>query len=620
MRILSRMGRLLLTALTLTTLIGPPAIAGDMPGSRLPGCTAASGPGPLQYGVPPASRPLAQIRDAAANIDPTGGAATMASRLSLAVEATQLGRPGQVLALSLLASVADAARAQHDEGWLARAIDRSAQVYEDAGHVEDALALSAHAVALAGRHEDTAVLLQAEWRRARLLRAQGSTEAALAAYRRTADHLERVRLDIPVTYADGRSSFRTTFAPIYQNLADLLLQSGGEGDAQLREARAVLERIKQSELEDYLGERCLALQAREALPEGTAVLYPALLPDRLELLIEWRGQITRHTVAVRSATVEDIARRYARELRIRGWVDSNGQLLSDWLLAPAEALAGDQLRELIVVADGALRLVPLASLPSTRGGYVAQHYRVGVSPSLSLAHPAATRDAIRARLAAGLAEPGEVVNRLPPETVSQILPGVALSDDAQRSTRLSEALSLPGVRQEIAALEALPATTVLLDKAFSRQAFAEAVKSGRYSVVHIASHGVFGSSAATTFIMAHDEIITIDALADMLAGRPDGAPIDLLTLSACETAEGDDRAPLGIAGAALRARARSALGSLWAVSDAATQQLMAAFYQALADGAGKADALQQAQRALIDSAQFHHPYYWAAFVLVGDTG
>jgi CHAT domain-containing protein len=95
-------------------------------------------------------------------------------------------------------------------------------------------------------------------------------------------------------------------------------------------------------------------------------------------------------------------------------------------------------------------------------------------------------------------------------------------------------------------------------------------------------------------------------------------PIELLSLSACQTAEGDDRAPLGIAGAALRARAASALGSLWPVEDEATKTLMVRFYQGLTtEGLGKAKALQKAQLELLRNKPTAHPFYWAPFVLVG---
>jgi CHAT domain-containing protein len=140
-------------------------------------------------------------------------------------------------------------------------------------------------------------------------------------------------------------------------------------------------------------------------------------------------------------------------------------------------------------------------------------------------------------------------------------------------------------------------------------------------VVHIASHGVFGGSAASSYLLAYDDLLTLDTLQTLL--RSDASrrqPIELLTLSACQTAEGNERAPLGLSGAALKARARAVLGTLWPVDDAATVRLMQAFYREwLAQPeAGKAAALRSAQLALLRNRDTRHPYYWAPFALIGN--
>jgi CHAT domain-containing protein len=95
--------------------------------------------------------------------------------------------------------------------------------------------------------------------------------------------------------------------------------------------------------------------------------------------------------------------------------------------------------------------------------------------------------------------------------------------------------------------------------------------------------------------------------------------VELLTLSACQTAEGDDRSPLGLTGVAIQSGARSALGSLWPVSDQATQRLLTGFYRHLLDPAlSKAESLQRAQRELLAEPEFRHPFFWSAFILVGN--
>jgi CHAT domain-containing protein len=95
--------------------------------------------------------------------------------------------------------------------------------------------------------------------------------------------------------------------------------------------------------------------------------------------------------------------------------------------------------------------------------------------------------------------------------------------------------------------------------------------------------------------------------------------VELLVLSACETASGDDRAALGLAGVALKAGARSAVASLWYVSDQAAGDLIIDFYRNLQSRQlSKAQALQAAQRQLIANLRFSHPAYWAPFLLIGN--
>ncbi|MEL6502431.1 MAG: CHAT domain-containing protein, partial [Cyanobacteria bacterium J06623_1] len=99
-------------------------------------------------------------------------------------------------------------------------------------------------------------------------------------------------------------------------------------------------------------------------------------------------------------------------------------------------------------------------------------------------------------------------------------------------------------------------------------------------------------------------------------------PIELLVLSACNTAQGDNEAILGLAGVAVRAGARSTIATLWSADDEATANLMGKFYTNLSQDneISKARALRQAQLQLLaeSDSQYRHPFYWAPFVLVGN--
>ena len=96
-------------------------------------------------------------------------------------------------------------------------------------------------------------------------------------------------------------------------------------------------------------------------------------------------------------------------------------------------------------------------------------------------------------------------------------------------------------------------------------------------------------------------------------------PVELLVLSACETAAGDDRAALGLAGVALQAGARSAVATLWFINDESTAAMVSEFYRQLDESQlSKAEALRAAQLYLLDQSHYRHPSYWAPFLLIGN--
>ena len=140
-----------------------------------------------------------------------------------------------------------------------------------------------------------------------------------------------------------------------------------------------------------------------------------------------------------------------------------------------------------------------------------------------------------------------------------------------------------------------------------------------FSIVHFATHGQFSSNAEDTFILTWSDRIQVKDFDKLLSNRENNVPIELLVLSACKTAQGDERAILGLAGMAVRSGARSTIASLWSVSDRSTAQLMTEFYRYLNQPhINKAQALRKAQLSLLQNKQYQHPYYWSPFVLVGN--
>ena len=583
--------------------------------------------------------------------------------LNLGSQAHVLGQP----ALALAYTSYDLARqlsAQAASGRLhVEALDALAQLYEDQSRRADALVLTRQAIAAVQAQAQAQaqaamgdLMVTLEWRQARLYAALGRRDLALAAYQRAVEQIEPVRQDMPIEYDDGSSSFRRTLEPIYLGLFEGLLhaadaQTGSTKSTTLRRARDVVELIKQAEMQDYLGDRCTVDAVKggteTVIPEGTAVLYPVILGDRLELLIETGSGITHFSTRVSGALLRRTAGLFGNDLRdgAPGYMARSRQIY-DWLLRPVEGFMRDQrITTLVVVPDGALRLVAVGALHDGER-FALEKFAVTTVTGLSMTNTVAPPRQAMHLLMAGISEPGPVVDKLSQAIVDELLaPAYAspldlatLADsrtmfptsprphapviDAKtsRSLALRKLLALPGVDEEVESIGRLVRSTSMLNAPFTIDAFRREAASGTYRFVHIASHGVFGGSAAASFMLAYDDLLTLDGLQSLL--NTEGfrtSPIELLSLSACETAEGDDRSPLGLSGAAIKARAKSVLGSLWPVEDTSARKTMEGFYGALAvPGRSKAQALRQSQLDLLRSAEFSHPFFWAPFVLIGN--
>jgi CHAT domain-containing protein len=546
-----------------------------------------------------------------------------------------------------ISSSQELARNSGDIALAVDAADALAQLYESEGRVAEAGDINRSAIAAAGGltpGQAELPLARLEWRAARLAQQRGEAAPALASFMRAAGHLETIRQDLPIEDARGHSSYQTLQRPVFAGLIDVLLKDVDALAPETQQGRIAMvmdltEQAHQAELQDYLGDRCSVESVRkdshDSIAPGAAVVYFIILKDRLEIVVSTSKGLLHRAVPVSAAVL-------AREIQVfRSTVLDPGSSdylepsrhLYEWLIAPfSAALAQADVRSLVMVPDGYLRLVPFGALHDG-SKFLAQRYWISSVTGLSMTERSAQRHNKAVSLYAGLSTPGPVVNQLlamgftgsaalANNADTRGLKGSGANSSAEASatpeSTLRNRLTLPGVQSEIQDLVRLTRNVSLLNDQFTVGRFAREVQSGRYNVVHIASHGFFGSSAGESFLLAYDNVIRIAQLQQMIAvNDAQQVGIDLLTLSACDTATGDDRAPLGFAGAGIKARAGSVLGSLWAVSDAATQQFMELFYKGLMQHT-KTEAYTEAQRGLIQSTQFSHPYYWAPFILTGD--
>ncbi|MBP2293285.1 CHAT domain-containing protein [Azospirillum rugosum] len=502
-----------------------------------------------------------------------------------------------------LEKAATLARSIGDRRTLSAARGYLGTLYERLGRPDDALALTREAVFLAQEIMAADLLFRWHWQAGRLHRSQGRTGDALASYDAAIAAIRRVRSDLLRAYGGYGSAFREAIGPVYLEFADLRLRQAsvlrGTPQAQkhLVAARDALEQLKAAELEDYFQDDCVAalkakVKAIDPLAPGTAVLYPILLPDRLELLLSLSDGLHQATVPVGAAEIGAVATNFRRRLeqRTSSLFLSDARTLYDWLVRPLAPLLDRRgVNTLVLVPDGPLRSVPLAAVHDGNG-FLVERYALAVTPGLSLMEPKPLTVQQAELLLAGLTES---VQGFPP---------------------------LPFVESEIATIHGTLGGTILENRSFMIERVGRELNAAPYSIVHIASHGKFEPEARDSYILAYDGRLSMDQLERFVKlSQYREEPVELLTLSACQTAAGDDRAALGLAGVAIKAGARSALASLWFINDQASSQLIADFYRRLAAGGlGKAEALRQAQLAMLKDLRYQHPGYWAAFLLIGN--
>jgi CHAT domain-containing protein len=330
----------------------------------------------------------------------------------------------------------------------------------------------------------------------------------------------------------------------------------------------------------------------EGIAQSAITIYPILLPERTELLVSLPSGLKRLALPVPGPELEQRVTIFRNALDERDPLRylQHAHQLYTWLIAPLEAdLAAGHVQTLVFVPDGALRLLPWAALHDGQH-FLVEKYALAITPSLTLTEPRPLPREKARVLAAGVAG---AVEGFPP---------------------------LPRVREELQDIQRLYGGVVLLDQDFAPERLDGALRQGQFEMVHIASHGQFAPEAAQSFLLTAHGKLTLERLAQIVGRlRFREQPLELLTLSACETARGDDRAALGLAGVAIQAGARSAVATLWLVADEAAAVLMEAFYQRLQDPTvSRARALQQAQLTLLQHPQYADPFFWAPFLLINN--
>lgn len=441
-----------------------------------------------------------------------------------------------------------------------------------------------------------------QWQTARLLRAEGKEDESLAAYQRAVTLLKPIHYEYSTGYQGRHHSYYESVAPLFTEYEDVLLRKAAaaktpeQNEQLLVKVKETIEVSRAAELQDYFQDECVATVASHrgagALAPGTAVVYPIAFSDRLELLLETTNGLKQVRVPVTGDKLTKEIRSFRRliqDSQSQNYL-SSAQTLHGWLVAPIQQdLQGTAAHTLVVVAEGPLRTIPMGALHDGRH-FLVDSLAVAVTPSLALTDMNAAQRRKGSLLSVGLTE----------------------SVEGQAAPRYAET--------EVQAIRTMYGGKLLMNKQFSAPTLEEEIKDQGLGIVHVASHTVVGTEAKDSFVLAHDGKITMDRLSQLVGLQQyRRQPLDLLTLSSCETAAEDDRAALGLTGIAVKTGARTALASLWTSDDETTTELVSEFYRQLQDPAiSKAVALQRAQQKILSQRGHTHPSYWAAFLLINN--
>lgn len=499
-----------------------------------------------------------------------------------------------------------------------------------------------------------------EWQTGRILLNQGNELQAVEAYERAFKTLEKIRTNILTANREFQLDFRDVIQPIYRKLAEFKLAQANQNliseqnacspdklcerttkliyqnkdnkqgikqqvkqnnqvNGTLNEAREIVDSLKLAELQNYFGNDCILAALRqqqvdELLGEDTAVFSSIILENRAAILLNlprkksYAQSIQKDGQILSIQQINKLIREFRTTL-VNAPLDFEydtepASNLYNILIKPFDKyIDSQQIKTIIFVQDGFFRSIPMAALyDNNQKKYLIQKFAIANTPSLSLTAP----------------------KKLNTKTSRALITGVnqAAIIDGQKYRALTN------IDKEIKSVQKIfPKTETLYNENFTLDKLTEKLQKTVYPIIHIATHAQFGIIPEDTYLVAgNNQKLTIVELEQVLRQYTDGVDsIELLSLTACQTAVGDERASLGLAGIALQVGVRSALASLWSLPDESTSILVEEFYQNLRQGKTKAQSLQQAQLKLIQAKkldnvnnQYDNPGYWAPFIMIGN--
>jgi CHAT domain-containing protein len=507
-----------------------------------------------------------------------------------------------------LATAVQQSRNLQDKRIESLALGSLGELYHTDKQQNNALELTQQALTLAQEISASDISYRWQWQIGRLLKQQGKIEKAIQHYTAAVANLDAIRRDLLPANPEVQFSFRDSVEPVYRELVDLLLRTDGEtkpSQVQLKLAIEQINNLQLAELENFLScnpETFIKLYKTNdwITDPKAAIIYPIILETKLAIILQLPEQkLKYYETMVPGITIEKTLKKLQTFLAASDGepdVIIQSQEIYHWLMKPLipDLEKNQQIETLVFVPDGVLRNIPMGVLyDQEQGNYLLQNYAIAIAPRLQIFAPQPT-----------------------PQNLDVLTGGVGIKQE-ENDLRFEPIKELEAELKPIS--EITQSNPPILNKDFTKNNIKKQLSAGNFSGIHIKTHGEFSSDTEETFIVAYQEKISSKDFANLiqLGGKEKTKPLELLVLSACKTAAGDNRAVLGLAGIAVRLGSRSALSSLWIAQDARNTELMKQFYtELLISGKSKAKALQMAQLSLLKQGYSSH--IWANYILVGN--
>jgi CHAT domain-containing protein/Fe2+ or Zn2+ uptake regulation protein len=536
-----------------------------------------------------------EVRQAVSELSPS--LLAIASKINLSRSLLKLNPINEAIP-SLLSRAFAQAKTLANRRLEAYGIGYLGQFYEFNQQPQQGINLTETALKLAQYNQFFDIAYQWQWQLGRLYNNTGNRMAAIASYTEAVKTLEYLRKNLVILNPEGQFSFRDEVEPIYRQLVDLLLQSEPSQE-NLQQAIKQIDALQLAEIENFLGCDLSKLVVINKVPDPkAAIIYPIVLDQRLAVILQLPEKVLEyHEIAIDKNQVHNAIaelKEYLNAPNRRDEVIQKAQIFYQWIFKPIEPTISSRkdIETLVFVLDGDLRNIPMTILHDGQK-YLFEKYPTAVAPQLEIFAPKPLEKSLKLFIG-GVGQP-------------QTIEGIFYERIRYFDQELNQ------IKTQASASE------TLVNDNFTLANIQQQLESENFSAIHIKTHGVFSSEPDGTFIVAYNQLVKGKDLANIIQSnrQSESQTIELLVLSACYTAQGDNRAILGLAGIAVRAGARSTISTLWEARDAANTELMAKFYQELSKpNMTRAKALQLSQKSLFE--QYKAPNVWAPYVLVGN--